>query len=44
LIEVGARFVEVEYQYAAFRGFDMHANGKSRMEQMKATSIARSER
>ena len=36
LIEVGARFVEVEYQYAAFRGFDMHANGKSRMEQMKA--------
>jgi hypothetical protein len=36
LIEVGARFVEVEYQYAAFRGFDMHANGKARMEQMKA--------
>jgi hypothetical protein len=36
LIEVGARFVEVEYQYAAFRGFDMHADGKSRMEQMKA--------
>jgi hypothetical protein len=36
LIEVGARFVEVEYQYAAFRGFDTHANGKTRMEQMKA--------
>ncbi len=36
LIEVGARFVEVEYQYAAFRGFDMHADGKTRMEQMKA--------
>ena len=27
LIEVGARFVEVEYQYAAFRGFDMHDDG-----------------
>jgi hypothetical protein len=36
LIEVGARFVEVEYQYAAFRGFDMHESGKPRMEQMKA--------
>jgi arylsulfatase A-like enzyme len=36
LIEVGARFVEVEYQYAAFRGFDTHADGRSRMEQMKA--------
>ena len=36
LIEIGARFVEVEYQYAAFRGFDMHENGKPRMEQMKA--------
>jgi hypothetical protein len=36
LIELGARFVEVEYQYAAFRGFDMHENGKTRMEQMKA--------
>ena len=30
-----ARFVEVEYQYAAFRGFDMHENGKTRMEEMK---------
>ena len=36
LIEIGARFVEVEYQYAAFRGFDTHDNGKPRMEQMKA--------
>src|SRR5687767_8997016 len=36
LVELGARFVEVEYQYAAFRGFDMHENGKTRMEQMKA--------
>ncbi|MEA2710430.1 MAG: hypothetical protein QOF78_3031 [Phycisphaerales bacterium] len=35
LVELGARFVEVEYQYAAFRGFDMHENGKSRMEEMK---------
>jgi len=35
LVEMGARFVEVEYQYAAFRGFDMHENGKSRMEEMK---------
>jgi hypothetical protein len=36
LIEIGARFIEVEYQYAAFRGFDMHESGKPRMEQMKA--------
>src|SRR6185437_2707781 len=36
LIECGGRFVEVEYQYSAFNGFDMHANGKPRMEQMKA--------
>jgi hypothetical protein len=35
LVEMGARFVEVEYQYAAFRGFDMHENGKTRMEEMK---------
>jgi hypothetical protein len=35
LIETGARFVEVEYQYSAFRGFDMHENGKARMEEMK---------
>jgi len=36
LVELGARFVEVEYQYSAFRGFDMHESGKPRMEQMKA--------
>jgi len=35
LVEMGARFIEVEYQYAAFRGFDMHENGKTRMEEMK---------
>jgi hypothetical protein len=35
LVEMGARFVEVEYQYAAFRGFDMHENGRTRMEEMK---------
>ncbi len=35
LVEVGARFVEVEYQYAPFAGFDMHENGRTRMESMK---------
>lgn len=35
LVEVGARFVEVEYQYAPFRGFDMHENGGTRMVDMK---------
>ncbi|MCG3199720.1 MAG: DUF1501 domain-containing protein [Candidatus Omnitrophica bacterium] len=35
LIEVGARFVEVEYQYAPFKGFDMHENGRQRMVDMK---------
>ena len=35
LVEVGARFVEVEYQYAPFEGFDMHENGKTRMEDIK---------
>ena len=35
LVEVGARFVEVEYQYAPFEGFDMHENGKTRMENIK---------
>jgi hypothetical protein len=35
LIELGARFVEVEYQYSAFRGFDMHENGLTRMAEMK---------
>ncbi|BDI30794.1 sulfatase [Capsulimonas corticalis] len=36
LVEKGARFVEVEYQYEAFAGFDMHADGQSRMVAMKA--------
>jgi len=35
LVEAGARFVEVEYQYAPFEGFDMHENGKTRMDKMK---------
>lgn len=35
LVEVGARFVQVEYQYEPFGGFDMHENGKTRMENMK---------
>jgi hypothetical protein len=35
LIEWGARFVQVEYQYAPFGGFDMHENGRSRMVDMK---------
>lgn len=35
LVEVGARFVEVEYQYAPFQGFDMHENGHTRMADMK---------
>lgn len=35
LVETGARFVQVEYQYSAFNGFDMHENGQSRMVTMK---------
>ncbi|GMU91946.1 MAG: hypothetical protein AMXMBFR4_10040 [Candidatus Hydrogenedentota bacterium] len=35
LVETGARYVEVEYQYAPFKGFDMHEDGRSRMEAMK---------
>jgi hypothetical protein len=35
LVESGARFVQVEYQYGPFRGFDMHENGQSRMVEMK---------
>lgn len=35
LVEKGARFVQVEYQYEAFGGFDMHADGQSRMVAMK---------
>lgn len=36
LVETGARFVQVEYQYEPFGGFDMHADGQSRMVAMKA--------
>jgi Protein of unknown function (DUF1501) len=35
LVEAGARFVQVEYQYGPFKGFDMHENGSSRMVEMK---------
>jgi hypothetical protein len=36
LVESGARFVEVEYQYAPFGGFDMHEDGQTRMAGMKS--------
>ncbi len=35
LVEAGARFVQVEYQYAAFKGFDTHEDGQRRMVEMK---------
>src|SRR6185503_16773222 len=35
LVEAGARFVQVEYQYGPFMGFDMHDNGRQRMIEMK---------
>jgi hypothetical protein len=35
LVEAGARFVQVEYQYGPFKGFDMHESGAARMEEMK---------
>ncbi len=35
LVEAGARFVQVEYQYGPFKGFDMHENGQQRMVEMK---------
>ena len=35
LVEAGARFVQVEYQYGPFKGFDMHEDGQSRMIEMK---------
>ena len=35
LVEAGARFVQVEYQYGPFKGFDMHESGWSRMTEMK---------
>jgi hypothetical protein len=35
LVESGARFIQVEYQYGPFKGFDMHENGAKRMQEMK---------
>jgi hypothetical protein len=35
LVEAGARYIQVEYQYGPFKGFDMHESGQSRMVEMK---------
>ncbi|MDC0934802.1 DUF1501 domain-containing protein [Pirellulales bacterium] len=35
LVERGARYVQVEYEYGPFKGFDMHEDGASRMVEMK---------
>lgn len=35
LVEAGARFVQVEYQYGAFKGFDTHEDGAYRMIELK---------
>jgi hypothetical protein len=35
LIEAGARYIQVEYQYGPFKGFDMHEDGRTRMVEMK---------
>ncbi len=35
LVERGSRFVQVEYQYGPFKGFDMHHDGQRRMREMK---------
>lgn len=35
LVEAGARFVQVEYQYGTFKGFDTHEDGASRMIELK---------
>ena len=35
LIETGARYIQVEYQYGPFKGFDMHESGRTRMIEMK---------
>lgn len=35
LVEAGARFIQVEYQYGPFKGFDMHEDGQRRMVEMK---------
>src|SRR5437667_7033036 len=34
LVEAGARYIQVEYQYAPFKGWDMHENGRTRMIEM----------
>jgi hypothetical protein len=35
LVESGARYVQVDYQYGPFKGFDMHESGRRRMQEMK---------
>ena len=35
LVEAGARYIQVEYQYGPFKGFDMHESGQPRMVEMK---------
>jgi len=35
LVETGARYIQVEYQYGPFKGFDMHESGHKRMIEMK---------
>jgi hypothetical protein len=35
LVETGARYIQVEYQYGPFKGFDMHESGRQRMVEMK---------
>lgn len=35
LVEAGARFVQVEYQYGAFKGFDTHEDGSTRIVELK---------
>src|SRR6266446_6696641 len=35
LVEAGARYIQVEYQYGPFKGWDMHENGRARMIEMK---------
>jgi len=35
LVERGARYIQVEYQYGPFKGFDMHESGRQRMVEMK---------
>ena len=35
LVEAGSRYVQVEYQYGAFKGFDTHEDGRRRLVEMK---------